>query len=111
VERLPGPLNGPGKKSTLIRGGRPMSLAASMHSWCDTYKNDCKDRSANIDGVIKQTDDLVRNYYDNRLRMGSEMKKQLKLKYLENEKKVSGILHEYMKDRSGAAGALSNMRG
>ncbi|MDD4239277.1 MAG: hypothetical protein PHT62_12100 [Desulfotomaculaceae bacterium] len=87
-----------------------MSLTASMHSWCDTYKNDCKDRAANIDGIIKQTSDLVSKYYDNRLRLGAETKKQLKIQYSENEKKVSHILNEYNKDRSGAADALSTMR-
>ena len=87
-----------------------MSLTLSMQSWCDTFKNGCKDRSANIDGVIKQTNELVKTYYENRLRMGAETKKQLMLRYSENEKKVSQILNEYIKDRSGAAGALSTMR-
>ncbi|TEB07181.1 hypothetical protein Psch_00724 [Pelotomaculum schinkii] len=87
-----------------------MSLTISMQSWCDMFKNSCKDRTANIDCIIKQTTDLVSKYYDNRLRLGAETEKQLKIKNSENEKKVSKILYAYFKDRSDAAGALAAMR-
>jgi hypothetical protein len=87
-----------------------MSLTASMQSWCDTFKNGCKERAGDIDGLIKQTNDLVSKYYDNRLRLGAETKKQLELKYSENQKRVAHIINEYTKDRKGAADALSTMR-
>lgn len=88
-----------------------MSLAASMQSWCDNFRNKGADRAKTIKQVENTSHHVVKHHSNHRANMAEKTRDFLNEKCLINRKRVLNLIKRYVVDRSEASEILSAMRG